>query len=51
MERVGPSAPTTQLKQLSVYNKLQIQSWGKVRRVLEFCVEVYQCDSIYLSKV
>lgn len=27
------------------------QSWGKVRRVLEFCVEVYQCDSTYLSKV
>lgn len=46
-----PSVPTPQVKQLSICNKLQIQSWGKKRRALEFCVEVYQCDSTYLSKV
>lgn len=45
------SVPTLQVKQLSICNRFQIQSWGKVRRVLEFCVEVYQCDSTYLSKV
>lgn len=45
------SVPTLQVKQLSICNRLQIQSWGKVRRVLEFCVEVYQCDSTYLSRV